>query len=61
LQIANLAGGLSRGVQRIRFIDFCHKDEDQFRYTIALVWTDSDAMLRNWLYENAAEVVTQTG
>lgn len=60
-KIADLAGPAATGIQRIRFIDFCHKDEDNFRYTIALVWTYSDASIRNWLYDNAANVVAMTG
>jgi glyoxylase-like metal-dependent hydrolase (beta-lactamase superfamily II) len=59
--IADLSEPLGAGIQKIRFIDFCHKDEDNFRYTIALVWTYSDASIRNWLYDNAAKVVAGTG
>jgi hypothetical protein len=60
-RIAALSADLCSGIQRIRFIDYRHKDEENFRYTIALIWTYSDALLRNWLYDNAAHVVAQTG
>lgn len=60
-RIAQLAGRHRDSIQRIRFIDFRHRDENDFRYTIALVWTFSDASLRNWLYDNAAIVVAETG
>lgn len=60
-RIAKLSGSHSSAIQRIRFIDYQNKDEGDFRYTIALVWTHSDASIRNWLYDNAAEVVAETG
>lgn len=60
-RIADLSGPLVEAIQRIRFIDYRNKDEENFRYTIALVWTYSDASIRNWLYDNAAEVVARTG
>ena len=60
-RIADLSGPLVDAIQRIRFIDYRNKDEDDFRYTIALVWTYADASIRNWLYDNAAEVIVQTG
>jgi hypothetical protein len=60
-RIADLSGDLGEGIQRIRFIDYYHKDEENFRYTIALVWTYADATLRNWLYDNAALIVAHTG
>lgn len=60
-RIVEMAGSLSPSIQKIRFIDFIHKDEGDFHYTIALVWTFSDASIRNWLYENADNVVAETG
>lgn len=60
-RIANRSGSLGSAIQRIRFIDYRNKDENDFRYTIALVWTYSDASTRNWLYDNAAEIVADTG
>jgi len=60
-RIVDLSGSVGIGIQKIRFIDYCNKDEANFRYTIALVWTYSDASIRKWLYDNAADVVAVTG
>jgi glyoxylase-like metal-dependent hydrolase (beta-lactamase superfamily II) len=60
-RIATRSGSLGAAIQRIRFIDYRNKDENDFRYTISLVWTYSDASIRNWLYDNAAEIVAETG
>lgn len=48
-------------MQHIRFIDFCHKDQNDFRYTVALIWSTSDSAARQVIYECAEEVVRQTG
>lgn len=48
-------------IQRIRFVDFHHKDEHDFRYTIAVIWTDSHPVLRQKIYEDAERVVVGTG
>lgn len=60
-RICALAGNLSSKIQRIRFVDFDHNGDDDFRYTIALVWTYSDAHLRDFLYDNALMIVAETG
>lgn len=48
-------------IQRIRFVDFLHKSENDFRYTIAVVWMDSNPDFRQKIYEDAERVVTETG
>lgn len=49
------------GIQRVRFIDYVHRDKSDFRYTIALIWTDSDAQLRDAVFDRAEECVKRTG
>jgi glyoxylase-like metal-dependent hydrolase (beta-lactamase superfamily II) len=48
-------------IQRIRFVDFRHKDEHDFHYTIAVIWMDSNPVFRQKIYEDAERVVTRTG
>ncbi len=48
-------------MQHIRFIDFCHKDQNDFRYTVALIWSTSDSVAREAIYERAEDVVRETG
>jgi glyoxylase-like metal-dependent hydrolase (beta-lactamase superfamily II) len=60
-EIAEILGSSSSGVQRIRFIDYANHDENDYRYTIALVWTDSNAVVRNKVYDAAVETVQRTG
>jgi hypothetical protein len=47
-------------LQHVRFIDFVHKDT-RFRFTIAIIWTDSRPHIRNRLYFEAEEIVLKTG
>jgi glyoxylase-like metal-dependent hydrolase (beta-lactamase superfamily II) len=47
-------------LQHIRFIDFIYKDNG-FRFTIAVIWTDSYPSVRNRLYFEAKEIVRKTG
>lgn len=49
------------GIQRVRFIDYVHHGKSDFRYTIALTWTDSDAGLRDIVFDRAEECVYKTG
>lgn len=58
--LVELLGPHAHAIQRVRFIDFWHEDED-FRYTIALVWTWSDAATRQAIYEAAETMVRHTG
>jgi len=51
---------LASSVQAIRFIDFTHSRE-QFRYTIALVWTLSNNEVRDRLFDLAPTIVKATG
>ena len=48
------------GITGIRFIDFFHKSE-RYRYTIAVVWTQSDQLLRQAIYDGAEQIVRKTG
>lgn len=54
-------GDSGTGVQHVRFIDFCHREKNNFRFTIALCWTDADPRLRDHLYDRAESIVAKTG
>lgn len=59
--IAKYFGDDSRLIQQVRFIDFVHRDKGNFRFTIALVWTDSDEAFRQRVYDSASELIALTG
>lgn len=59
--IETVLGSAATRIQRVRFIDYTHRSESDFRYTIALTWTFSDAVARQMLYEKAEDVVRATG
>lgn len=58
--LAGALGTAATAMQQIRFIDYWHHGES-FRYTIALVWTSSDAEARQALFDLAEECVRLTG
>jgi glyoxylase-like metal-dependent hydrolase (beta-lactamase superfamily II) len=60
-EIVRILGYSSKSIERIRFIDFVHSEHGNYRYTLALIWTDSNATARQTVYEMATEVVQCTG
>ncbi|SCF16581.1 Beta-lactamase superfamily domain-containing protein [Micromonospora viridifaciens] len=52
-------GDLFGAVQHVRFVDF--RMNGQFRYTIAVCWTDSNDRVRDALYRQAPECVAACG
>ncbi len=60
-ELGDLLGPLSEEVQRIRFIDYVHEGTQSFRYTIALIWTNSEPSARERIYNIADEFVVRTG
>jgi hypothetical protein len=59
-RIRDMVGDKFSAIQEVRFIDFVHRDED-FRYTISLLWTLSSQSARQALYEHADSIVRATG
>jgi len=59
--LLKILGRMASAVQRARFIDFQHKDQKGFRYTIVIVWTRSDDNARQAIYEMAEELIQRTG
>jgi hypothetical protein len=57
---AAILGSAFDAVQFVRFIDYTHRGEG-FRYTIAVVFTRSDAIARQTVYDAAADCVAVTG
>ncbi len=58
--LCQLLEARARSIQRVRFIDFHHTKED-FRYTIAIVWTWSDDVARQGIYDVGEAMVARTG
>src|SRR4051794_24824677 len=54
-------GEHARHVQRVRFIDFRHRERKGFRFTIALTWVASDAAARQAVYELGPSFATSHG
>lgn len=51
----------ANAVEFVRFIDFRHKHQKNFHFTIAVIWTHSDPAARQAIYEIAGEMVRMTG
>lgn len=56
-----ILGRTADRINRIRFIDYIHRSEQPFRYTIALCWMGADAKARDAVYDKSAEIVRATG
>lgn len=60
-EIVAILGDASLMIQHARFIDFTHTEHGNFRYTIVLIWTVSNAPMRQMLYDLASLMVQRTG
>lgn len=58
--LVDLLGEHTTSVQECRFIDYFDK-EKSFRFTIVLVWTNSNPEVRDFLYESASNLVAACG
>lgn len=59
-ELQRLLGPHAGAIQELRFIDYVHRGQS-FRYTIALVWMDSDPQARDRAYDCAESMVQATG
>lgn len=56
-----IIGPAADHIRRVRFIDYIHRYEQPFRYTIALLWIGPHAIARDTMYDKAKQVVEATG
>ena len=57
----DVLGQAADHVRRIRFIDYVHRSEKPFRYTIVLAWVGPNADSRDAMYDKAEDIVRATG
>jgi hypothetical protein len=58
--LVDLLGDRASEVQECRFIDYFDRAK-RFRFTIMLVWTNSNPEVRDFLYDRAQEIVNACG
>lgn len=59
--VCRIVPSAANGVQFVRFIDYRHRQKNNFHFTIAVLWTESDDKLRQALFEAAETIVKETG
>ena len=59
-ELAKHLGHLSPYLEFVRFINYVDR-ESKFHYTIAICWTTNNNEIRDFLYDNAEQIVEATG